>query len=77
MQRLTSCSGTSSMVMSISNCNERCGGLLTNYDKRVLPGLGVSITLHHVNGVIKTRPVNKKFSPFSHSLRFLAWIVFT
>ena len=45
MQRLTSCSGTSSMVMSISNCNERCGGLLTNYDKRVLPGLG-SIDSH-------------------------------
>ena len=52
-----SCCGTYSRRVPISNCNEKFGGHLSNYDRSVLSGLGVSLTLYHVNGAIKTRCV--------------------
>ena len=71
MWRLISCHGTYSRMVPISNCNEKFGGHLSNYNRSVPSGSGVSLTLYHVNVVIKRRCIKCKKLSLSESNNIL------
>ena len=71
MWRLISCHGTYSTMVPISNSNEKFGGHLSNCNRSVLSGSGMSLTLYHVNVVIKTRRIKWKKLSLSESNNIL------
>ena len=71
MWRLISCHGTYSRMVPISNCNEKFGGHLSNYNRSVPSGSGVSLTLYHVNVVIKRQCIKCKKLSLSESNNIL------